>query len=75
MELKNYQRQGCTAVWSNSKIHNELLACSSPNPASEALFDLDILSVDLADRGKDLGQVGKASYNVGFRCLAWDTFG
>ena len=75
MELKQYNKQGIVSVWSNSKVHNELLACSSPNPDNENLYDLEIMSVDLADRSKDLNFVGKASYNVPFRSLAWDTFG
>ena len=75
MELKKYNKQGIVSVWSNSKVHNELLACSSPNPLNENLYDLEIMSVDLADRSKDLNFMGKASYNVPFRSLAWDTFG
>ena len=75
MELKQYNKQGIVAVWSNSKVHSELLACSSPNPTNDSLFDLEILSIDLADRSKELNFVGKATYNVPFRCLAWETFG
>ena len=33
------------------------------------------MSIDLADRSKDLNLLGKSTYNVPFRCLAWDTFG
>ena len=40
MELKRYNKQGIVSVWSNSKLHNELLACTSPNAANENLFDL-----------------------------------
>jgi hypothetical protein len=42
------------AVWSNSKAHGELLACASTNSANNSLFDLELLSVDLADPSKNL---------------------
>jgi hypothetical protein len=39
------------------------------------MYNLDILSLDLSDRSKNLNTMGNAFYNVPFRCLAWDTFG
>lgn len=39
------------------------------------MYNLDILSLDLSDRSKNLNVMGNAFYNVPFRCIAWDTFG
>lgn len=75
MELKRYDKKDCIAVWSNSKAHGELLACASTNLANKSLFDLEILSVDLADPSKNLQLEGKSLYNTPYSCLAWGTFG
>ncbi len=74
MEIKSYNHQAITE-WSNSKNYSELLACSQINPDSNNLYNLDILSLDLSDRSKNLNVIGNAFYNVPFRCLAWDNFG
>jgi hypothetical protein len=52
-----------------------LLACAQVDKDENDLFNLEILSLDLSDRSKNLNVVGNAFYNVSFRCLAWDTFG
>lgn len=74
MELKNYQREGIISTWSNSKSHAEFLACASHNTSSD-LYDVDILSVDLTERSKNLNVVGSVQYGSQFECLAWDCFG
>lgn len=75
MDLKTYKREGIVSAWSNSKVHSELLVCSAPMSHDDTLHDLEIMSVDLADRSKNLTSIGKAYYDTPFRCLAWDTFG
>jgi hypothetical protein len=73
MKIKHYDRQGVVA-WSNSKSHSELLASASFQE-DQGLYQLDILSLDLQERSKNLNVIGSGYSDAAFRCLAWDNFG
>lgn len=75
MQLKNYKRDSCVAVWSNSKRYAQLIACASVDPNNPKFYDLEILSVDPSDPSKNINVEGRSKYNSAFRCLAWGTFG
>lgn len=74
MLLKSYNKLGATC-WSNSKTNNHLLACASVHPNASSSYDLDILSLDVVDKSKELPVIGSTSHSIPFRCIAWDCFG
>ena len=73
MEIKHYDKPGYIA-WSNSKNHSELLASAGMNEEN-GFYHLDILSLDLQERSKEINLVGSGHSNVPFRCVAWDNYG
>ncbi len=74
MEIKHYDRPGKVA-WSNSKLHNELLSVIPYEPTEDSLYDIDILSVDLATKGTQLSKIGNGFYSIPFSSIAWGTHG
>lgn len=74
MEIKYYEKRGLIS-WSNSKNHSELLANAALDVDANGLYNLDILSLDLQERGKKINVVGSAYTDNAFRCIAWDVFG
>jgi hypothetical protein len=74
MLLKSHNKVGVTC-WSNSKSNNHLLACAGLEPNASNLFDLEILSLDVVDKSKELPAIGSTSHSQPFRCIAWDCFG
>ena len=75
MQLKRYDKAGCSVVWSNSKTYSDVLASTSINPYNPNLSDIELLSIDFGSKSKELNVMGRAIYNSPFRCMAWGTFG
>jgi hypothetical protein len=74
MLLKTHNKSGIVC-WSNSKNNNHLLASSSLTSPEANDSVLEILSLDVSEKSKELNIVGSASYDNSFRCLAWDNYG
>lgn len=74
MLLKSFRKNG-VVCWSNSKNNGHLLACAGVQPNAFGRYDLDLLSLDIVDKSKELPIVGTTSYDRPFRSLAWDCYG
>ena len=74
MLLKTFNKVGVTC-WSNSKNNSHLMACAAVHPNSRGTYDLDLLSLDVVEKSRELPIIGTTSYNQPFRCIAWDCFG
>lgn len=74
MLLKSFRKSGVVS-WSNSKNNSHLIACAGIQPNSAGRYDLDVVSLDIVEKSKELPIVGSTSCEKPFRSLAWDCFG